>query len=208
VLVVPVVCAFLAGCGGGDDSSPLPTTGASAITTPVPVTEAATSAAPTTSASVTPGPVVDGAGTVETFTIDGSDHTDSAVSYPQSPPAGGDHSPGWQNCGVYREPVKNEQAVHSLEHGAVWLTYDPTLAADQIKVLEEWTDGHTHILVSPYADNPAPVVATAWGAQMRLATADDPKLAEFIEDYEQRADGPEPGAPCDGALGEPVKPAV
>ena len=54
-------------------------------------------------------------------------HTEAAVDYPQSPPAGGDHNPVWQNAGFYEEPVQNETAVHTLEHGAVWITYQPDL---------------------------------------------------------------------------------
>jgi hypothetical protein len=54
------------------------------------------------------------------------------VDYPQSPPVGGPHNPIWQNCGFYSKPVRDEYAVHSMEHGAVWITYSPTfLVHDQ-----------------------------------------------------------------------------
>jgi hypothetical protein len=49
-------------------------------------------------------------------------HTEGEVDYEQSPPAGGEHNPVWQNCGYYAEPVRDENAVRSLEHGAVWLS--------------------------------------------------------------------------------------
>src|SRR5512135_2125538 len=53
------------------------------------------------------------------------DHAQGAVTYAQTPPAGGNHSTQWQNCGIYTAPVGNEYAVHSLEHGAMWITYRP-----------------------------------------------------------------------------------
>ena len=56
-------------------------------------------------------------------------HTLSAVVYPQTPPAGGEHHPTGLNCGIYSEAVPNVNAVHALEHGAVWVTYDPKLSA-------------------------------------------------------------------------------
>ena len=52
-------------------------------------------------------------------------NVDYQASYGMNPPAGGDHWAGWLNCGVYNEPQQNERAVHALEHGAVWVTYDP-----------------------------------------------------------------------------------
>ena len=59
-------------------------------------------------------------------------HTEGNVDYAQTPPAGGPHDPVWQNCGFYTEPVRDENAVHSLEHGAVWITYLPSLPQDQV----------------------------------------------------------------------------
>ncbi len=57
-------------------------------------------------------------------------HTTEPVFYGQIAPVGGDHGPVLQNCGFYEEPVRNENAVHSLEHGAVWITYRPDLPVD------------------------------------------------------------------------------
>ena len=61
--------------------------------------------------------------------------TPADVTYPQSPPVGGPHAPVWLDCGVYDQPVRAENAVHDLEHGAVWISYDPDLDADDISAL-------------------------------------------------------------------------
>jgi hypothetical protein len=67
---------------------------------------------------------------VETWEITNRAHTTEDVVYPQDPPAGGAHAPIWLECGVYDEPVREENAVHDLEHGSVWITHDPELGAD------------------------------------------------------------------------------
>jgi hypothetical protein len=86
-------------------------------------------------------------------------HTEGAVDYPQSPPAGGEHSPVWQNAGFYEEPVSNETAVHTLEHGAVWITYRPDLPREQKDAIRELEDAQSCVLASPYEGLDAPVVA-------------------------------------------------
>lgn len=133
---------------------------------------------------------------VATFDVT-SVHTTETVSYEQSPPAGGDHNPVWLNCGVYDAPVPNELAVHALEHGAVWVTYSPDLPADQVQLLED-SIPDTYMVLSPYEGLPAPVVASAWGTQLELTGAEDPRLAEFISAYRQGPQTPEPGAACTG----------
>jgi hypothetical protein len=65
------------------------------------------------------------------------DNVKGSVDYMQSPPVGGDHASIWQNCGFYSEPVRNETAVHSMEHGAVWITYRPGLPTEQVDKLRE-----------------------------------------------------------------------
>lgn len=136
---------------------------------------------------------------VQAFEGLSQDHTTGRVTYPQTPPVGGPHNPVWQNCGVYTEPVMNEYAVHSLEHGAVWIIYRPDLDPAQVEKLAEITRQSSHRLLSPYPGIDSPIILTAWGYQLKLASADDPQLMEFIQQYEQNPSGPEPGAPCDGA---------
>lgn len=134
------------------------------------------------------------------------DHTTASVDYPESPPVGGDHDPKWQNCGVYDEPVRNENAVHSLEHGAVWLAYNPSLSDADIAVLRAYALNQTHILVSPYDGlaNGEAVVASAWGTQLRLDSVTDPRLATFVATYQEGPQTPELGVTCSGATGDPI----
>src|SRR5215217_3837704 len=60
---------------------------------------------------------------VEVYANISAAHVQGPIEYPQVPPVGGPHNPIWVNCGVYEQPVPSEMAVHSLEHGAVWITY-------------------------------------------------------------------------------------
>jgi uncharacterized protein DUF3105 len=132
------------------------------------------------------------------------DHVDGPVTYPQVPPVGGPHNPVWMNCGVYNAPIPNENAVHSMEHGAVWITYQPDLPAAAVEQLRALVRGHSFVLLSPYPGLPAPVVASAWGVQVRADGAGDPRLARFIALYERGPQTPEPGASCSGAKGVPL----
>jgi Protein of unknown function (DUF3105) len=130
-------------------------------------------------------------------------HVETPVTYPETPPVGGNHSAVWQNCGIYTSPVANEHAVHSLEHGAIWITYRPDLAADQVKILQDDVRGQKYGLLSPYTGLPTPVVATVWGVQLKLQTATDPRLKAFIDKYADGSKAPEPGGECTGGLGTP-----
>lgn len=138
---------------------------------------------------------------VQEFETPSNEHVEIEVDYPETPPVGGDHNPVWLNCGVYTEPVPEENVVHSLEHGAVWLTYQPDLDEDQVATLEDFAADEDYLVVSPYEGQESPVVATAWGLQLELESTDDPRLAVFVEKYVQGAQTPEPGASCFGGVG-------
>jgi hypothetical protein len=146
---------------------------------------------------------------LQTFDGLAATHVTTAVDYEadygMNPPAGGNHNQAWLNCGVYSEPQQNENAVHALEHGAVWVTYDPDALGDaEVQTLRDEIPG-TYMLLTPYPDLPAPVVASAWGVQVQLDSVDDPRLADFIAKYRQSPDAPEPGAACTGAIDGPGK---
>jgi hypothetical protein len=128
--------------------------------------------------------------------------------YPFVPPPGGPHAPVWQNCGVYEQPVPIETALHSLEHGAVWITYWPGLSAVEVLQLRALARGQTHVLVNPWFPSgplPSPIVASAWGLQLKVDSAFDPRLAEFVRRYANGPQNLEPGAPCStGGVGTPL----
>jgi hypothetical protein len=134
-----------------------------------------------------------------------ANHVDTAVDYEQAPPAGGDHNAVWLNCGVYTEPVPNENAVHSLEHGAVWVTYDPAqVSDDDIAALEAQLPS-TYTVLSPYEGMDTPIAVSAWNAQLKVDTADDERIEEFVRAYWRSTNAPEPNAACTGAFDAPGK---
>lgn len=134
---------------------------------------------------------------VASFDVDAG-HVAEPVTYEQTPPAGGQHFNSWQNCGYYAAQVQNEYAVHSLEHGAVWITYRPDLPPEQIDVLREKAQ-QSYVLVSPYPELPSPVVLSAWGKRLTVGDANAEEVDAFLRQYRQSADAPEPGASCSGA---------
>lgn len=133
------------------------------------------------------------AGTEE-FTIGDVSHTPDAVEYAQDPPAGGSHDATWLTCAAYDEPVRNEYAVHALEHGAIWITYQPDLDAASIDDLEGYAR-RSEVIVSPYPGLDSPIVLSAWGRQLRLDAVDDTVIDQFYRAFRD-ATAPEPGASC------------
>ena len=140
---------------------------------------------------------------MQTYSGLARDHVAGPVSYPQTPPVGGAHSSTWQNCGVYSTPVHNENAVHSLEHGAMWITYRPGLAAPELATLLSDVAGQPYALVSPYPGLPSPIVASVWGVQLKLSSASDSRLKAFVDTFTSGTQAPEPGGECTGGLGTP-----
>lgn len=127
-------------------------------------------------------------------------HTTSIVSYPQSPPVGGDHSPVWADCTgtIYPNQIANENAVHTLEHGAVWITYKPGLPAAQLDVLTKLVSGNQYTLLTPYAGLKSNVSLQAWGYQLFVDSASDPRVKQFVDDLKlNQSNTPEFGASCD-----------
>ena len=144
-------------------------------------------------------------GEVQTYDVGpAGEHTEEDVDYEQSPPVGGVHNPVWQNAGFYEQPIRDENAVHTLEHGAVWIAYSPDLPADQQDRIRELVEGQTCMLASPYEGLSSPIVASAWGKQLSLNSANSPDLERFVRAYRQGPQTPEPGATCTGGTSATV----
>jgi hypothetical protein len=111
-------------------------------------------------------------------------HAYGKISYPQSPPVGGTHNYNWERCqgDVYTDQIPNENAVHALEHGAIWITYNPSLAKDQVDKLASKVRGNDFMLMSPYPGLDKPISLQAWGFQLKLDSATDSRIDQFIQD--------------------------
>ena len=147
----------------------------------------------------------------------GHNHVAGPVKYSVTPPVGGDHNATWMNCGVYDQAVPNERAVHNMEHGAVWITYSPSLAASAVSQLRAFfgrqtvlnpsgQGGSRYIDLTPYPGLPSPIVVSSWGFQLRLTSPTDPRLQQFVNKFRvSQQYTPEYGAPCTGGLGTPLQ---
>jgi hypothetical protein len=127
--------------------------------------------------------------------VEGDIHTDGEI------PAGGPHSSIWQNCDFYEQEIRSENAVHSLEHGAVWITYRPDLSSADIDRLRGFVRRPDKVLVSPVNNQEPAVVATAWASQLEISDVSDPRLAQFVYEFEGSSNAPEPGGSCSGGVG-------
>lgn len=131
---------------------------------------------------------------------------DETIEYAgrELPPVGGTHSGVWQNCGIYDEPIEAKHAVHSMEHGAVWIAYHPDLPAGEVSRLRDVVEGNSFVLLSPFEALNSPVVLTAWGIQLEVDDAGDDNITTFIDRYERGPQTPEPGAICHDGNGTPI----
>ena len=129
-------------------------------------------------------------------------HPTTSVKYPMTPPVGGDHNPVWQNCNgdVYDKAIKSENAVHSMEHGAVWVTYNSKASDADVKALAEKVKKTPYTLMSPLEAQKDPIMLSAWGVQRTVKSAADPDLDKFFAKYVQGEQTPEPGAACTNGL--------
>lgn len=131
-------------------------------------------------------------------------HDDTQTYEESLPPAGGLHKGIWQNCGIYDEPIDGANAVHSLEHGALWIAYQPTLSDADVQALQDIARSNNFLLLSPYPGLSSPIVLTVWEVQLELDSVDDNRIADFIAQYQGGRTTPERGATCSGGVGAPI----
>ncbi|MQA60023.1 MAG: DUF3105 domain-containing protein [Actinophytocola sp.] len=138
--------------------------------------------------------------TIEEFKAAGHVNPSERVAYEQSPPFGGAHDGIWADCSgvVYPQGVRSENLVHSLEHGAVWIAYDPEKVSDDDKVLlEVRAEKKPFTVMSPYPGLDKPISLQSWGHQLKVDDAGDIRIDQFIAALRRNPNTtPEPDAGC------------
>jgi hypothetical protein len=189
VLLVTTAC--------GNSAPPAaPTSTSSKVTMPA-ASQSPTSAAP---AGKDPSTTIEG---IEIHPYASRDHIQAPrrVAYDQAPPFGGNHDYIWATCNgvVYTKAVRNEHMVHALEHGAVWIAYNPEqVTGDALAKLAQKVTNQPYTLMSPYPGLDKPVSLQSWGHRLKLTDPADPRVDQFIKALRQNSyTFPEPGATCD-----------
>ena len=118
--------------------------------------------------------------------------------YNSSPPTSGAHSPTWERCGIFTEPVINEIQVHNLEHGFVNIQYntDDAILIGQLEAAaRQLPDWPNYYIFAPYPDMDETIALTAWNRILYLDAVDEDAMNEFADAYQAR--GPELARGCD-----------
>jgi hypothetical protein len=123
------------------------------------------------------------------------------VAYDRYPPVGGPHDGEWAACNgvVYPVAMRDENMVHPLEHGAVWITYNPSkVSASDVDILKGLVQGQDFMLMSPYPTLDQPISLQSWAHQLKVTSASDPRIKQFITALRRNPyTYPEVGATCD-----------
>lgn len=110
-----------------------------------------------------------------------------------NPPVSGRHDPVPAECGTHSEKVADENLVHTLEHGAVAVLYDPKeVPLADIKKIETIVSGYADTTISaPYPGLSDHVVVASWSRKMPLDSFDDDAITEYIDTFRDTEPAPE-----------------
>ena len=122
-------------------------------------------------------------------------HVEDGALGPNPPltPAGGPHHFVPLRQGIYDQPVPDGNAIHSLEHGMVWITYQPDdVSAETLEVLDGIaSDFGRDVILSPRLENSSPIIVVSWGQRLVMDGVDEQLVRDFVTTNRNRS--PEPG---------------
>ena len=120
------------------------------------------------------------------------------VPYNSNPPSSGAHFSTPARWGIYDYEVNVQIFIHNLEHGGIWISYRPDVAAGVVNDLKKITEefGGSKIVMAPRSANDADIALAAWSMVLKIDSAESTltesqkqQIREFYKRFKNR--GPE-----------------
>lgn len=130
----------------------------------------------------------------ESIAIQGREHIPVGSEHPEynsNPPTSGSHDAQPTDWGVYQKELKDENVIHSMEHGGIWISYQPSIDDEMKEKLEAIGKKYSgSVVVSPRAKNDSLIALASWGRLEKLSSFDKERIVEFIKRNKNKS--PEP----------------
>lgn len=110
--------------------------------------------------------------------------------YNSNPPTSGPHYVQPANWGIYDKELPDEQLVHNLEHGGIWISYKDLDQAtiEQLQLIQKSNSGS--VVVTPRAADDTKITIASWTRLEKLDGYDEQKILDFIAANKNKS--PEP----------------
>jgi len=130
------------------------------------------------------------------FTTSGQAHLPPGQPAPgiSVPPYGGPHGSQPLRCGIYEAERPFERIVHTMEHGAVALYYQPLIvSADDVAEIRVLVSAllreGARMILAPSTQLSQPIVLASWGRLLPMDSLEEITVRGFVDAFE--GDAPE-----------------
>src|SRR3989344_5631667 len=81
--------------------------------------------------------------------------------YTSNPPTSGPHYNQTARSGFRNEVISDQNIIHNLEHGDIWIAYHPRIAEEVVEELKQF--GAAKVIITPRETNETDIALAAWG---------------------------------------------
>lgn len=130
---------------------------------------------------------------VQSFEIQGRDHIEVGASHPEynsNPPTSGPHYAEPADWGAYQKELPDEQLIHNLEHGGIWISYKGVDEDTKRRLSDIAKANPGSVVLAPRSRSDAQIVLASWGKLLKLQQFDEGRIRDFISQYKNQS--PEP----------------
>lgn len=106
---------------------------------------------------------------------------ESHEPYNSNPPTSGPHYAQPADWGVYDKELPDEQLVHNLEHGGIWISYKDMDGDTKTKIQAIATANPGKVIVTQRGKDDAKIVLASWTRLEKMESFDEAKILEFIK---------------------------